>query len=62
MQAGKVIGILYVGIPVAQLDAMLAQAIETMAIAAMFAALLVLALTMLLCAVSRSRWRRSRLR
>jgi methyl-accepting chemotaxis protein len=45
--AGKVIGILYVGIPMAQLDAMLTQAIETMVIAAVFAALLVLALTML---------------
>jgi methyl-accepting chemotaxis protein len=45
--AGKVIGILYVGIPMAQLDAMLAQAIQTMAVAAAFAALLVLALTML---------------
>jgi methyl-accepting chemotaxis protein len=45
--AGKVIGILYVGIPMAQLDAMLMQAIETMVIAAVFAALLVLALTML---------------
>jgi methyl-accepting chemotaxis protein len=45
--AGKVIGILYVGIPMAQLDAMLTQAIESMAIAAAFAALLVLALTMM---------------
>jgi methyl-accepting chemotaxis protein len=45
--AGKVIGILYVGIPMTQLDAMLMQAIETMAIAAAFAALVVLALTML---------------
>jgi methyl-accepting chemotaxis protein len=45
--AGKVIGILYVGIPMAQLDAMLAQAIQTMVVAAAFAALLVLALTML---------------
>src|SRR5439155_6329055 len=40
--AGKVIGILYVGIPMAQLDAVLAQAIQTMGIAAAFAALLVL--------------------
>src|SRR5215471_19280990 len=46
--AGKVIGILYVGIAMAQLDAMLTQAIETMAIAAAFAALLVLALTVLI--------------
>ena len=45
--AGKVIGILYVGIPMTQLDAMLMQAIETMAIAAAFAVLVVLALTML---------------
>jgi methyl-accepting chemotaxis protein len=45
--AGKVIGILYVGIPMAQLDAMLAQAMQSMAAAAGFAALLVLALTML---------------
>jgi methyl-accepting chemotaxis protein len=44
---GKVIGILYVGIPMAQLDAMLTQAIESMAIAAVLAALLVLALTMM---------------
>ena len=46
--AGKVIGILYVGIPMAQFDAMLAQAIRTMAIAAGIAALLVLILTMLI--------------
>jgi methyl-accepting chemotaxis protein len=45
--AGKVIGILYVGIPMAQLDAMLAQVLQTMMIVAAFAALLVLALTML---------------
>jgi len=45
-----VIGILYVGIPMTQLDAMLMQAIETMAIAAAFAALVVLALTCWLCA------------
>jgi methyl-accepting chemotaxis protein len=44
---GKVIGILYVGIPMAQLDAMLAQAMQTMALVAAFAALVVLALTML---------------
>src|SRR5438445_1196015 len=46
--AGKVIGVLYVGIPMAQYDAMLAQAIQTMAIAAAVAALLVMILTMLI--------------
>jgi methyl-accepting chemotaxis protein len=45
--AGKVIGILYVGIPMADLDAMVAQAMREMAIAAGFAALLVLVLTMM---------------
>lgn len=45
--AGKVVGILYVGIPMAQYEGMLAQAIESMAIAAGIAALLVLILTML---------------
>jgi len=45
--AGKVIGIVYVGIPTAQLDAMLAEVLQTMMIVAAFAALLVLALTML---------------
>jgi len=45
--AGKVIGILYVGIPTAQLDAMLAEVMQTMMIVAAFAALLVLGLTML---------------
>jgi methyl-accepting chemotaxis protein len=45
---GKVIGILYVGIPMAQLDGMLAQALKTMAVAAAFAALFVLVLTMLI--------------
>jgi methyl-accepting chemotaxis protein len=44
--AGKVIGIVYVGIPTAQLDAMLWQAIGAMAIAAGVAALLALAMTM----------------
>ena len=44
--AGKVIGIVYVGIPTAQFDAMLWQAIGAMAIAAGIAALLALALTM----------------
>jgi methyl-accepting chemotaxis protein len=46
--AGKVIGIIYVGIPMEQLDAMLAHAIQHMAMAAAVAALLVLVLTMLL--------------
>jgi methyl-accepting chemotaxis protein len=46
--AGKVIGVLYVGIPMAQFDGMLAQAIKTMAIAAAVAALLVMILTMLI--------------
>src|SRR5215468_5704596 len=45
--AGKVVGILYVGIPMAQYESMLAQAIESMAIAAGIAALLVLVLTLL---------------
>jgi methyl-accepting chemotaxis protein len=45
--AGKVVGILYVGIPMAQFDGMLTEAIRNMAIAAGIAALLVLALTML---------------
>jgi methyl-accepting chemotaxis protein len=44
--AGKVIGILYVGIPTTQLDAMLTQAMQTMAVAGGLAALLVLAVTM----------------
>ncbi|WP_316213630.1 methyl-accepting chemotaxis protein, partial [Bradyrhizobium sp. SZCCHNR2034] len=43
--AGKVIGILYVGVPMAELDAMLTQAMRTMMIAAAIAALLVLGLT-----------------
>jgi len=45
--AGKVAGILYVGIPMAQYEAMLSQAMSSMAIAAGVAALLVLVLTML---------------
>lgn len=45
--AGKVVGILYVGIPMAQFESMLTQAIESMAIAAGIAALLVLVLTLL---------------
>ncbi|WP_315780925.1 Cache 3/Cache 2 fusion domain-containing protein [Bradyrhizobium sp. SZCCHNPS1003] len=44
---GKVIGILYVGVPMAELDAMLSQAMRTMVVAAAIAALLVLGLTML---------------
>ena len=46
--AGKVIGIIYVGIPTAELDAMLWQAIGAMAIAAGIAALLALVMTMAL--------------
>jgi methyl-accepting chemotaxis protein len=46
--AGKVIGILYVGIPTAQLDGMRAHAIQSMAVAAAIAALLVLVLTMMI--------------
>jgi len=46
--AGKVVGVLYVGIPMAQFDAMLAHAIQTMAIAAAIAALLVMVLTLLI--------------
>jgi methyl-accepting chemotaxis protein len=46
--AGNVIGILYVGIPMTQLDAMLSHAIQTMTIAAIVAAFLVLLLTMLI--------------
>ena len=45
--SGKVVGILYVGIPMAQYESMLAQAIESMAAAAGVAALLVLVLTLL---------------
>ncbi len=46
--SGKAIGIVYVGIPTAQLDSMLAQALWAMAIAAAVAALLVLGMTMLI--------------
>jgi methyl-accepting chemotaxis protein len=46
--AGKVIGILYVGIPMAQFESMLSHAITNMAIAAGVAALLVMLLTMVL--------------
>jgi len=45
---GKVIGIVYVGIPTAQLDTMLSQALWAMAVAAAIAALLVLGMTMLI--------------
>ena len=44
----KVVGIVYVGIPTAQLDSMLWQALSAMAIAAAIAALLVLGMTMLI--------------
>jgi methyl-accepting chemotaxis protein len=46
--AGKVIGVLFVGIPMAQFEAMLTEAIRNMAIAAAIAALLVMMLTMLI--------------
>jgi len=46
--SGKVNGIVYVGIPTAQFDSMLAQALWAMAIAAGIAALLVLGMTMLI--------------
>jgi len=46
--AGKVTGLLYVGIPMAQFETMLSRAINNMAIAAGVAALLVMLLTMLL--------------
>jgi methyl-accepting chemotaxis protein len=46
--SGKVIGIVYVGIPTAQLDSILSQALWAMAIAAAVAALLVLGMTMLI--------------
>jgi methyl-accepting chemotaxis protein len=46
--AGKVIGIIYVGIPIAQFDGMLWQAIVAMVIAAAVAALLALAMTMMM--------------
>ncbi|UTD27133.1 methyl-accepting chemotaxis protein [Bradyrhizobium sp. WD16] len=46
--ADQVIGIIYVGVPTADLDAMLGQALTAMAIAAVFAVLLVLGLTLLL--------------
>src|SRR5580704_11137952 len=46
--AGKVIGIVYVGIPTAELDGMLWQALWAMTIAAAIAALMVLAMTMMI--------------
>ena len=46
--AGKIIGILYVGIPTAPLDAMLLHAMQMMTAAAIVGALLVLGLTMLI--------------
>jgi methyl-accepting chemotaxis protein len=46
--SGKVIGILYVGIPMAHYEAMLSHAIQNMAVAAGFAMLLVMMLTLLL--------------
>ena len=46
--AGKVIGIVYVGIPTAELDGMLWQAISAMAVAAGIAALFALVMTMVL--------------
>jgi methyl-accepting chemotaxis protein len=46
--AGKVIGIIYVGTPMAALDAMLWQAITAMIIAAVIAALLALGITMIM--------------
>lgn len=46
--AGKVIGIVYVGIPMAELDGMLWQAITAMIVAAVIAALLALGMTMIM--------------
>ena len=46
--AGKVAGILYVGVPTSDLDRMLSQDIQSMAMAAVVAALLVLVLTLLI--------------
>ena len=48
MRPGRSIGILYVGIAMAEFEGMLAQAMQTMAIAAGIAALLVMLLTMLI--------------
>jgi methyl-accepting chemotaxis protein len=46
--AGKVIGLLYVGIPMAHYETMLSHSIQNMAVAAAIAALLVMLLTMLI--------------
>ena len=46
--SGKVIGIVYVGIPMEQLDAMMSHTVSSMIVAAILAACLVLALTMLI--------------
>ena len=46
--AGKVIGLLYVGIPMAHYETMLSRAIQNMAIAAGIAALLVMMLPLVL--------------
>ena len=46
--AGKIIGIIYVGIPMAALDGMLWQAITAMIVAAVIAALLALGITMIM--------------
>ncbi|MFO1108285.1 MAG: methyl-accepting chemotaxis protein [Bradyrhizobium sp.] len=46
--SGKVVGIIYVGIAMAEFEGLLAQAMQTMAIAAGVAALLVMLLTMLI--------------
>ncbi len=46
--SGKVVGLLFIGIPMAEFENMLAQAMQTMAIAAGVAALLVLLVTMLI--------------
>jgi methyl-accepting chemotaxis protein len=47
-EAGKVIGIVYVGIPTTQYDGMLSQALWAMAVAAAIAAFCVLVITMLM--------------
>jgi methyl-accepting chemotaxis protein len=46
--SGKVVGLLFIGIPMAEFESMLAQAMQTMALAAGVAALLVMLLTMLI--------------
>ena len=46
--AGKTVGLLFVGIPMAQLDGMLSHAISMMTIAACFAALIILLVTALI--------------